>query len=444
MIERVKSWTLTILIATSAVLTYQLWTFQPNLDYLDESGYVPSETSGEELALNDVIWPEQLIFHDGLHQVSLDGHENLFARFYNDFLDARVENITLHQNVEADDMYEGQRIAEVIYPTAIPGDVVNSVLNIEDDIPYLSIDMVDRILLVDNGGESENLVVRLVSYGEQIILEGETNFSMSDFRDIYLEGIDQYPSVFSYEIQNNSSLTEFIYLPEESVTYTTLSDTFSEMNYNVFLRLLFNDTDYVKQYHQDNREASFTDGNRMMTLEDNGHYLQYINPVYSENVQESQQHVVETGFDFINSRGGWTDTYHLYDWGYSNQEENVSYRMIVAGLPVFESRGRDLASINVTRAGGQVSQFSRPLFNLDGSPINARGSMELARGEQVIAFAEQQFDPESIENIRVGYKMEKTDNVVVRLEPSWYVKYDDAWYPIDPEEAEEEGENGLE
>ncbi|SDI58645.1 YycH family regulatory protein [Alteribacillus bidgolensis] len=445
MMERIKSWTLTILVALSVILTWQLWTFQPDLAYLDESDYLPSENFGEELDLQDVIWPDQLVFRNGERQVALNGTERVFSRFYNTLLEARFENITLNQDFDVDELYEGQRIAELIFPAPIPGDILDEILNFEDDIPYLSIDSVDRVLLIDEGVDSENLKVKFVSYEDPVVLEGETNFSMSDFREQYIRQMDEFTSVFSYEVDNGSVLPKTIYLPEEPVMYSTLSDTSSEINYNAFLRLLFNDSDYVKQYHQDNREASFTDGNRMMSLEDNGDYLNYVNPVYSENVPDSQHHVVEASFDFINSRGGWTDTYRLYDWKRRSQEENATYRMIVSGLPVFESQGLDLASINVSRVGGQVSQYSRPLFNLDESPIDARGSIELPAGEDVIEFAEEQFDPERIENIRVGYKMEKTDNVVIRFEPSWYVKYDDAWYPIDPGVTEEgEEESGLE
>ncbi|MFB4163616.1 YycH family regulatory protein [Alteribacillus sp. JSM 102045] len=434
MMERIKSWTLSVLVAISVILTWQLWTFQPNYAFLDESDYLPSDIEmGEELSIEDVIWPDQIVFRNGARQTGLDGTQRLFSRFYNDFLDSRFENITLNQDFEAGELYEGDHAAELIFPTPIPGEVLNDMMNFEDDTPYLSIDSVDRIVLIDEGGDSENLQVKFVSYEDPVVLEGETNFSMSDFRDLYIHQMDEFSPVFSHELEDNSVIPKTIYLPEETVTYNTLSDTSSEMNYNDFLTLLFNDSDYVKQYRQDNREASFTDGNRMMSLEDNGDYLNYVNPIYSENVQDSQNHVVETTFDFINSRGGWTDTYRLYDWQRSSLEESAVYRMIVSGLPVFESRGRDLASINVSRTGGQVSQFSRPLFQLDDSPIDTSGSIELASGEQVLEFAEEQFDPEQIENIRVGYKMEKTESLVIQFEPSWYVKYDGSWYPIEPD-----------
>ncbi|RSL29343.1 hypothetical protein D7Z54_31815, partial [Salibacterium salarium] len=340
-----------------------------------------------------------------------------------------------------DALYEAPRMAEIIFPTSIPGEIMEQILQFEDDTPSLPMEAVDRILIKDEGGDTENLNVQFVSHEESFVLEGETNFSLSEFREEYVLQMDDYMSVFGYELENNAPVSETIYLPEDPVTYNTLSDTSTEIDYNNFLGLLFSESDYVEQYRQDNEEASFTDGNRMMSIEENGTYLSYVNPVYSENNTDAKNHVIDTTFQFVNSRGGWMDNYRLFDWEHQSQEDSSKYRMIVAGLPIFSSSGPDLTSINVARSGGQVSEYSRPLFSLDDTPIDARGSVELASGQAVIDYANNQFEASKIEDIQVGYQMERTDSLVVRFEPSWYIKYDGAWYPVDLNEttASEEG-----
>ncbi|WP_026702049.1 YycH family regulatory protein [Salibacterium aidingense] len=433
--ERIKSWTLTVLVGLSVFLTWQLWTFQPSLAPLNEASIATSEELGEELQLEEVVEPDQLILHDGDSHASLNATDALFSRFYEDLLDSRFENITLNQEVNEDDIYEGQRSAEIIYPTPVPDEIMEQMLRFEEDSPNLSMDSIDRIVLQDQGGDTDTLIVKFISHEESFVLEGETNFSLSAFREEYVLQMDDYTSVFPYQLNNNASTSEVLYLPTEAVTYNTLSDTSTEIDYNKFLNLLFSDSDYVEQYRQDNQNASFTDGNQMMSIEENGSYLTYVNPVYSENTSSSQSHVIGAAFDFVNSRGGWTDDYRLYDWHRQTQEESATYRMMVAGLPVFTAGGPEISSINVTRSGGQVSEYSRPLFQLDDSPIDARGSMELASGEEVVEYAEEQFDPSLIEDIKPGYQLEKTDSLVFRFEPSWYVKQDGAWYPIDPEET---------
>ncbi|WP_240376289.1 YycH family regulatory protein [Bacillus piscicola] len=441
--ERVKSWTLTILVAISVLLTWQLWTYQPNYALLNESDYLPSESPGEELMLKDVIEPEQLILHNGNRHHGLDGTDHLLSTFYQQVLDSRFENITLNQGFRENEIYEGQRAAELIFPAPIPGEALERMLNFEADIPYFSIESVDRIIFIDKGGDSEKLRVKFISYEEPVVLEGETNFSLSTFRERYILNMSNYPAVFPFKVEGNTVIPKTLFLPERPVAYSYLSDTTTTINYNDYLQLLFSDADYVRQYHQDNQEASFTDGNRMMSLDENGDYLTYVNPVYSESSKDTQQHhVVTTTFDFINSRGGWTDYYRLYDWQQYRKKESATYRMIIAGLPVFESRGRDLASITVSRSGGQVTEFSRPLFNMDESPIDTKGSKTLASGQEILRYVKKQFDIKEVEDIRVGYAMDKTENLVVRFEPSWYVKYDGAWYSVAPEEKEDE--SGLE
>ncbi|RSL29525.1 hypothetical protein D7Z54_30670 [Salibacterium salarium] len=436
--ERIKSWVLTVLVALSVFLTWQLWTYEPEYDSLsEESTYAPNEELGEERSLQDVVEPDQLVIHNGERHAALNATDDLFSSFYDDLLESRIDNLTLDQNFEDDELYDSPRAVEVIYPTPIPSEVMEQILNFEEDTPNLSLDTIDRILVQDGGGDTESLQVQFVSHEESFVLEGETNFSLSEFREQYILQMNDYTSVFGYELENDASVTETIYLPEDPVTYNTLSDTSTEIDYNNFVGLLFSESDYVEQYRQDNQEASFTDGNRMMSVEENGSYLTYVNPVYSENNTDSQNHVINTTFQFVNSRGGWNDHYRLYDWKEQSQEDTSTYRMVVAGLPIFTSSGADLTSINVSRSAGQVSEYSRPLFTLDDTPIDSRGSMELVSGQEVINYAEDQFEPSQLEDFQVGYQMEKQDSLVVRFEPNWYVKYDGAWYPVNPKEAEE-------
>lgn len=432
MMERVKSWVLSLLVVASLFLTWQLWTYQPNYALLDEQDYVQSENVGAELSLHDVIWPEQMVMHKGNQITSMNGSDRLFSVFYRELLDSRFEEITLQQDADLDQLLSGERVMEIIFPTAIPASILNKVLSFEMDMPQLSIDTVDRIILLDEGGDIDHLTVKFISFHEGVVLEGETNFSVSNFRNRYFAQTEQFPNVFAYTLNESAKLPKTLYLPKEPVTLDTISDTSTPIDYHHFLRVLFSDIDSVKQYYQDNRESSFTDGNRMMSLEGGGSYLTYVHPIYSETPNTSQQHVIQTTFDFINSYGGWTDNYRLYDWNVASQEENATYRMIIDGLPVFESRGRDLASIHVTRSGGQVTEFSRPLYNLDQSPLDAKRTMELPAGQDILNYVEEKFGPQEIENIRIGYKMDRTDHLVIHFEPSWYVQVDGSWYSVDP------------
>ncbi|SFM12812.1 YycH family regulatory protein [Salibacterium qingdaonense] len=434
--ERIKSWALALLVMFSMFLTWQLWTFQPNFAPLNESAATSNEEIGEERSLNDVIEPSQLVFHEGVSYTALNGTNDLFARFYDELLDSQFQNMTVRENVSRDSLYEAPRTAEIIFPASVPDEVLSQMFQFEEEDPGLPINSVDRMILRDQGGNSENLLVTFASNEESFVLQGETTFSMSSFRENYILQMDEYKPVFPYDPGNQSSSLEVLYLPENSVEYSTLSDTSTDIDYNQFLNLLFSDAEYVEQYRRENGEASFTDGNRMVSVEENGTYFQYVNPVYSEGTSSSQRHVIDATFGFVNSRGGWTDDYRLYDWQPQSEGQHATYRMIVSGLPVFTSGGPDISSINVTRSGGQISEYSRPLFELDDSPIDARGSIELASGREVVEYAEQQFDPSLIEDIQPGYQLEKTDSLVFRFEPSWYVKHDGAWYPVDPDDTQ--------
>ncbi|MFB5663286.1 YycH family regulatory protein [Alteribacillus sp. HJP-4] len=441
MIERIKSWVLTILITSSVILTWQIWTFQPNYDHLTPSNYVESEPFADSQSLSDVIWPDQIVFHDGLQQAAINGNDEEFRMFFEGLLDSRFEEMTPEQSLESEELFNGPRTAEIIFPADVPGEVLQSMLNFESDAPDFAEDeSIDRMFIIDEGDDNESLKVQFITDSGLVLMEGTTDFSRSELRDSYFSRITEFSSVFSYYPDEDEGLSDTIYLPEDTTTQNIISDTSSEISHENFLQFLFNDHESVRPYNQDSGEATYTDGNRMMSLEYGGNYLSYVNPVYSENPSDTQNHVVLSTFDYVNSHGGWTDTYQLYDWNRESREETATFRMLVSGLPVFESSGRDLASIDVSRSGGQISQYSRPLFDFDDSPINTGGSKTLASGSEVVSYIEDQFESENVENIRIGYQMEETDNLLYQFEPSWFVKYEDSWYPISVNEESSSGE----
>ncbi|MEB1808221.1 MAG: two-component system activity regulator YycH [Bacillaceae bacterium] len=446
MYENIKSGTLTFLVLLSLVLTWQIWTFQPNYALLQDVDYVNNPNLNEERKLSQVIVPEQLIFHVNGEHYLLNNRESFFHEFYEQWLTTRVEEISLMSNVTLSQVLEES--IELVFPTKIPGDVFLSLFeNIEEDF-VLPINHVERVLVYINR-ETDKVHYRIVSNKEQRFLDIETTFSTSDFEENYMAQSDEWMRAFDYSVGSQmGQWRKSLFLPEENVNVETISYTVTPVLVDVFKQLLFNDPLSAKYFRQANGDESYTDGNRLINIINNGNFMDYINPIYSENPERGSRNVIVSSIDFINGHGGWTDPYLLDDWASNEGNEEAKYRLWLNGHPVISLGGYDVMSLHVFRTGNQTSRYIRPLFDLDQQPMEyARTIVDLPSGHDVINQLEQReyFDRTLLQKITIGYEMKKW-NAFVTIEPHWYILYDNVWQKITLDDGKDrEGDDyGLE
>ncbi len=57
--------------------------------------------------------------------------------------------------------------------------------------------------------------------------------------------------------------------------------------------------------------------------------------------------------------------------------------MIVQGVPVYDT-GEPQTSITAVKTGGQIANYSRPLFELDANPIDIEENVTLESGRDIV------------------------------------------------------------
>ncbi|WP_216830171.1 YycH family regulatory protein [Alkalihalobacterium elongatum] len=446
MFENIKSATLTFLVLLSLVLTWQIWTFQPNYALLKDTDYVNNPNLNEERNLSEVVVPEQIVFHVNGEHFLLNNSEKLFVEFHDQWLSSRIEDVSLMSNLTMSQVLE--EAIELVFPGPIPGDLFLTMFaNVEDDF-IMPINHINRILVYSNH-ETNKVHLRVLSSKEQRFLDIETSFSTTDFEDHYVAKANQYIKAFDYPIgEEMGQWRNWLYLPENAINVETISYTITPVSVDVFKQLLFNDPFSVKYFSQANGEESYTDGHRLINIINSGNFMDYINPVYSENPERGSRNVILSSIDFINGHGGWTDQYILSEWVSNEGKEEAKFRLRLNGYPVISMGGYDVMNLHVHRTGNQTSRYVRPLFDLDQQPIEyARTSVDLPSGYEVIEKLEQRefFDQTRLEAITIGYEMKKW-NAFVTIEPHWYIYYDNMWQKVSFEDSKErEGDDhGLE
>ncbi|WP_017725828.1 YycH family regulatory protein [Halalkalibacterium ligniniphilum] len=438
--EQIKTVALIGLVALSAVLTWQLWTFQPDYALLDpdsDERYAPVAAMSEERRLEEVIEPESIVVH---------GHEGSTAlvppndeAFY--ALMERLYESELSELGLAAGQFPKQGVGsgvEIIYPTAIPSDLFITLLGMEEEEFNLPLAKIDRLFLYI-GEDEERVQMQLLSYNDgdhgDRIIEADTTLSVLEFEEDYLNSMGDF--IPATMLRAGTHFQKKLYVPTEEIDVRALSYTTTMLEPLDFMQALFSDPHAVKHYRQTNGEESYTDGSRIINQHDNGNFMEYNNPVYSDTQERSGKHVVQNSFEFINNHGGWTDDYYLDDWNTSDLRDVASFRLKLNGYPVLSFQGFDRMTLEVTRSGNQTTGYVRPMFDLDNQPIEGVGRKTLPSGEAVISWLEESefFDPRRLEKITIGYEMSKPGHVIA--EPFWFVLYDNRWekvtFDVDPD-----------
>ncbi|MDT8862802.1 two-component system activity regulator YycH [Alkalihalobacillus sp. MEB130] len=445
--NNLKSTILISLIGISIILTWQLYTFQPDIALLDDtvSRYVPDELNEEreERMIHEVIMPEQIIVHRNQHYAMIPYEMDEFSRLYEKLLSSNVTEV----NLLSTDRFPTQTASEgveFIFPTSVPTTIFFSLFGIsEEEIGVPAIE-VDRLFLFVN--ENELVHMQILSSEEERLIELETSLSVREFQADYLESFDEFREVVTVvsDTEYSNRLKERVYIPTEPVSVERLSFATTPLSPESYKQALFTDPGSVKYYQQSDGEDSYTDGNRIITMQNNGLFMEYINPVFIETQERSTRHIVQSGYEFINGHGGWTNDYFLSSWSSSDIRDEASFRMHVNGLPVIMFEGQGDMDLQVNRSGTQIINYTRPLFELDPHPIDARESIELPSGNEVLNQLKKQefFDETRLSKVVVGYEMITRNASFVTIEPHWFILYGNRWQKVT---FEEEGDtSGLE
>lgn len=435
MMENIKSIVLTLLIFNSILLTWMIWTYQPEYRVLEESDYIRSERIGEERSLLDVIFPEKIVIHEDDQNYWIHPADGAYESILE-----QLRNVQLEYFYSGSDVYgtslNGLNGLEIIFPDRIQGEWIKSLFNMDGESVF-PMESVDRIFVFNNDQSSQTEVsIRFLSSHNNEFYQVNTGLSVnqleawsSDFSDSRTE-VKSYP----FRPSTRSLYSKRNYVPVESVglkRYTFFINSVEEAK-ETFRDYLFNDPELVRNYFSGNQEV-FTDGNRMINILENGNILKFVHPALATQPESSERTIVEASVDFINGHAGWTDPYKLDEWYETPFNDRVIYRKHVDGLPVMGvnvNRG-EFFRMELSRQGNRISEYIRPLFHLEAE-VYGLERIALPDFQLVMDIIDESdsFQRELVEDARIGYYMRKQTSLII-FEPAWFVKERGNWRRVD-------------
>ncbi|MDF2855281.1 MAG: hypothetical protein K0Q87_1132 [Neobacillus sp.] len=302
--ETSKSLILIVLVLFSLVLTWNLWTYQPNFNTLDSSNYVAEVTFSEKQEINKIIRPDFVLVHlnnqhyGTTNSVELDALIKDISQW--SFYDVKNFSNEFHNIKE---LMHGNGNVEIVFPGDVPIDLYRNVLKFEDkNIPSFNF---ERIIIKVEGSEKDNGTVYFVSADKkQVYMSHVTPAIINEFSKNFFMSAWQYPSYFPFEATEKRT----VFIPEggrEMMEYKYLPFI---LNSEAFKDALFNNPSFVQKSTIPNGEE-FTDVSSKMTVNDDSNMLVYVNPTAEENYTGNSYDLLKRSIDYINEHGGWTDPY---------------------------------------------------------------------------------------------------------------------------------------
>lgn len=421
-LETTKTFILIVLLGVSLLLTYGLWSYQPNYETLNDPELVNEvDIGGTEEAKKDMIVPSKMIFHSDDHYYGISNPKEQQQLFKN------MQSWTMHDfetgvaDGKASQTYE----VEVVFPNAIPMELLDTIFTFNDDVELPSWSFQRMNYTFDSDKASLKVQFLSESGKEQAtaVINDSNHYEKLWSMVFAPEGLSEY-----------LSFNDDIYLPKEKVHLNKRSLTLEKIEPQEFVNALFANPSVVTRPGGgtgDSSETYFTDTQRQMKIIKDQR-MEFISPYTSEDDQIDPESLLDTSVNNINEHKGWTEDYHLSDIESLANSNMVRYQMYSDGYPVYN--GSNLSVIEQEWQDQTLTKYQRPLFKIKfNNPIDS-DEIELPSGEEVIDYLEDNYQTDSVQDIQIGFKLNYMDDdsytPYVTLEPAWYMDYNGSWEEI--------------
>lgn len=418
-LESIKSFTLTFLVGVSLLLTFGLWTYEPNSDISSGQSLQNSiDIGGDVRSYKDIIEPSKVLFHTNDQHfgfVDQSAQHNLFK----DIQSWTLYNFQLSQGKGS--LTENRQV-EIVFPAAIPMKVTASLLTFDQvnkiELPDWSF---KRIIITFNQKKSI-LEIHFISENGQQRATATVNNSSN--YDLLWAKMTQKSRLQEFAMFEKGSKP--IYIPSQNVSIMKRKITVASIEQTKLVKALFRKPSRVSRSNGD-----YSDGTRGMRIQNEGQKMEYYNPINPDiNPNKALINATELlglSMDKINDHKGWTDDYRLVTMDL--QTSKIQYRMYYDGYPAFSST--ELAIIEQQFSNKELSKYNRSLIRL--KRVLDSDEVTLPAGSVVIDYLETKYassrDLGSVQAIQIGYECnyESDTSNIITLNPAWFIKIDNHW-----------------
>jgi regulatory protein YycH of two-component signal transduction system YycFG len=421
--EQRKTAILVLLVCSSVFFTYNLWTFKPNYDFIQNSQYLENEPiSQEKKEPANVIRPYQMFVHQNAEHYGTFKAENI------DFVWNQLRNWNISEVKNISSRYTSDQLdewlngksetkkIEFVFSDKIPFEIFQSIFQYKSQKTIYS--SFDRIVLPQGKANQPQKIIfvsveqRLV-YEASISSENARNFIASIIEK--KENLDPYVSIDLLDDKN-------LLLPEGKIELDQRKYIIESINGEDFKQALFTNPSYVRREMKPTQNV-YTDGTSLLTVYPSQERLRFVNPTIDPSMFIERGKAMKQSIEFLNDHGGWTDEYQFYNMDPDSQL--VSFRLMVDFIPVFENNTNTFGPTEISMRWGnnEIATYLRPLYGLDTGFV--RNAVKMPNSKEILTLLEQKktIEKENVKRVFPAYEMSATaEPRIVELKPYWYAE----------------------
>ena len=426
--EWIKSILLIVIVASSAVLTYLVWSYEPEFSQIDTT--IEGTTNigqGERVSFEQVMSTYQLVWIQGENNTQGTTDPRALIGIREHLEGSSIQNMNVYNSLNRLDVRGEESNDEefliIDYYSDVPSKSLFQMLGLSHDstLPDFTF---DRIVVDMKEG---NVVFNLVDESRSRVAVVETDIS-ADFLQGHVESYSDIfeaytPIITNQQTSNNKTAIDG---PSSPDTMNTERFMITQINTDVMNRILFLDSPAESPSSGD--VSIYEDENHIATYNTDTYQYSYTNLNESSSSSGNNHQTIQDIYYFLNSHNGLSQNNVLFD--YESGENAATFRSTLNGRVVF-SEGLS-AAITVKYGANSVYEYTRPLIRTNAK-VSDEEEVELLDIENVryqIALHDN-FDLQKVSKIVLGYDMtyadDETDLEFIDYTPQWYVKYDGAW-----------------
>lgn len=422
--EGIKSIILTALVILSIFLTWNIWTYSPNIDPINQPQYMEDVTISNKQEIASIVRPVQILYHTEEYHYGSSSEEVM-----DDAMEMFIDwTFTYFEDVSSDfsaqelkNLMKKTGTSEIVFADGVPLLLYKKVLNIKDrELPDVEF---NRILIkVASDNSTLNNVYFINTDKEQIY---KLSTAVADVKQLheYIKKIHEtFPKYNLIEISEGKSY----YLPSEELKVNSYKYYTELLDEKEFKDALFEDPKLVGR-----NGTRYTDGIGIMNVFKDTMMLDYIDTTQENKVKISPSELLNKSIQFINEHAGWEENYRFAEMDANKQK--VTFRLYTDGLPVFNSDGMS-EIIQVWWTQDKIYSYNRPFFTMDFPVPSGTKETTVLSGEEAVQILMnmKDFEVDLLEGLAIGYRMTRdvTDSRLIVLEPAWHYKYNGVWQPL--------------
>lgn len=422
MIDRLKTLALIVLIIGSLFQTYLLIYSTPKYDPIVLTGdYVQLEPRGEQKLIEDLIFPDYMLFHtgEGKHTMLYPkmGHfypilESIKQRSFEGF--RKINPLLLDLNLE--DIRNKRKGIELHFREGVPLQILQKLFQIKDTFG------------VDNDTIT-NIWIFTSEFGDEVRAYFFTSTRSEAYElirtDITVKDMDKLvgwgEKADEYYTKNGD-----YYLPVKPVKIPSYQFGYTQMNDDQLKRTLFVDPGIVRSLKERDGSQIYTDGKKGLQLNQRTRWMKYTDPIVPAGQADHVLENMNVAVQFINQHGGWNGTYGLSrlpdrQTDAADRVPEFEFRNYYGSYPIIQPNHEGFGLMVLQTQKGIVTSYERSIVIPDTNNV-IQNDAALPGGEELEEILNELPNRYSIVSIFPGYRAVESDQRI-DLKPAWVIKY---------------------